>query len=139
MQHYKGEKCNMMIPFDSDFFSKTNGFILSKTNCFSLEQEEKIDHLGNRTIIKRIKYAPQKKLIKTEIQEKTVQQDSYEIENEIRSFKTGIIFKDIHEFVTQKVIPKKKNIKLEREVKIYDDGSKEYGEWRRKDNYAYYY
>ncbi len=131
MQRYKGEKYNMMNPFDLDFFSKTNGF--------SLEQEEKIDYLGNRTIIKRIKYAPQKKLIKREIQEKTVQQDSYEIKNEIRSFKTGIIFKDTHEFVTQKVIPKKKYIKVEREIKTYDDGSKEYGEWKRKDGYGSYY
>ena len=117
---YERENENMFIPFNFDLSKTKNGFFF--------EQEEKIDRLGNRTIIKRIKYAPQKKLIKREIQEKTVQQDSYEIKNEIRSFKTGIIFKDIHEFVTQKVIPKKKNIKLEREVKIYDDGSKEYGE-----------
>ena len=72
-------------------------------------------------------------------QEKTVEQDSYEIKNEIRSFKTGIIFKDTHEFVTQKVIPKKKYIDLEREVKIYDDGSKEYGDWKPKNGYGYYY
>lgn len=72
-------------------------------------------------------------------QEKTVEQDSYEIKNEIRSFKTGIIFKDTHEYVTQKVIPKKKYIKVEREVKTYDDGSKEYGEWKRKDGIGYYY
>ena len=66
------------------------------------EQEEKIDRQGNRTVIKRVKYSPkkEKKLVGRTTQEKTVEQDSYEIKNEIRSFKTGIIFKDTHEFVT---------------------------------------
>jgi hypothetical protein len=136
MQRYKGyerENENILFPFNFDFSKTTNGF------CF--EQEEKIDRQGNRTIIKRVKYSPkkEKKLVGRTTQEKTVEQDSYEIKNEIRSFKTGIIFKDTHEFVTQKVIPKKKYIKVEREVKTYDDGSKEYGEWKRKDGIGYYY
>ena len=130
---YERENENMLIPLNFDFSKTKNGF------CF--EQEEKIDKEGNRTVIKRFKYLPknQKKLVETKKEKKTVAQDSYDIKNEIRSFKTGIIFKDTHEFVTQKVIPKKKYIDLEREVKIYDDGSREYGEWKPKNGYGYYY
>ncbi len=106
---YERENENMLFPFNFDFSKTKNGF------CF--EQEEKIDKEGNRTVIKRFKYSPkkQKKVVKRTIEEKTVEQDSYDIKNEIRTFKTGIIFKDTHEFVTQKVIPKKKYIKVERE------------------------
>ncbi len=54
MQPIGGENNNMKFLFDFNLFSKT-------ANGFSFEQEEKIDHLGNRTVIKRLKFEPKKK------------------------------------------------------------------------------
>jgi len=72
-----------------------------------------------------------RKVIDVGKETKIEEQDDYEIVTVKQSFETGFIFKDTHYIDTQKVIPKKKQITLERSVTRYDNGDTEYGEWRR--------
>ena len=54
----------------------------------------------------------------------------FKIQTEQKSFKTGLIFKDTHYYTTQKVIPSEKEVKFERTVTYYTDGTINYGDWR---------
>lgn len=66
--------------------------------------------------------------IKTETK-KELRQD-YKIENETKSYKTGLIFKDTHYYETQKIIPVTREETYERTVTYYKDGKINHGEWR---------
>ncbi len=72
-----------------------------------------------------------RQITKEEIESKVETINDYEIITKQNCITTGIIFKDHHYFETQKVIPKPKNIPYERKVTYYDDGTINYGDWRR--------
>jgi hypothetical protein len=55
----------------------------------------------------------------------------FDVINQTKSYKTGIIFKDTHYYETQKVVPKSYYVNYERTVDQYDDGTKNYGDWRQ--------
>lgn len=72
-----------------------------------------------------------RQIVKTYFEKKTDVLNDFDIDYKTKSYKTGFIFKKTHYYETARVIPKKRYIRYERTVTQYDDGSINYGDWRR--------
>jgi hypothetical protein len=72
-----------------------------------------------------------RKVVKSFTQNKRELVKDYDIINQTKSYQTGIIFKDTHYYDTQKVVPKNHYVNYERTVDLYNDGTKNYGDWRQ--------
>ena len=72
-----------------------------------------------------------RKVVKSFTQNKRELKKDYDIINQTKSYQTGLIFKDTHYYETQKVVPKNYYVNYERTVDQYNDGTKNYGDWRQ--------
>ena len=114
----------------NDFFSNCldkKGYNLKLT-------QSRIDHPDGRvefqSSINVSKNKP-REIVNSFTQNKRELVKDFDIINQTKSYKTGIIFKDTHYYETQKVIPKNYYVNYERTVDQYDDGTKNYGDWRQ--------
>ena len=70
-------------------------------------------------------------VVNTYNETKTEVKKDFDIINQTKSYQTGLIFKDTHYYETQKVIPRNTYEKYVRSVSQYDDGTYNYGDWRK--------
>ena len=96
--------------------------------------QSKIDHPDGRveyqSRINLFKNEP-RKIVNSFTENKRELVKDYDIINQTKSYKTGIIFKDTHYYETQKVVPKNYYVNYERTIDQYNDGTKNYGDWRQ--------
>lgn len=107
-----------------DFFDK----YLSEGFAFKIDIREK-----NKERFMSATFFPvqnQRKVKEIRTEKKTEIIKDYDIKNNLKSFQTGLIFKDTHYYETQRVIPKNRKVEYKRDVTYYTDGSVNYGDWR---------
>ena len=72
-----------------------------------------------------------RKVVRRFTQTKTELKKDFDLINQTKTYKTGIIFKDTHYYNIQRVIPKDYYVNYERTVEEYNDGTINYGDWKR--------
>ena len=112
--------------------------LVNKGYKVEIEQKQTIKKDGNtENCIKATIFPPdynkereQRKVANIITEKKVLNKKDFYIKNEIKSFQTGIFFKDTHYYNSPKVIPFNRKQSYERTVLVYNDGNINYGEWR---------
>ena len=130
----KSFRNNEIVNYNGGGFPK-NFFDMMENNGYNLDlSQSRIKHPDGRLEIQsKIGFSKHKprKIVNTYQEKKTEVKKDYDKKTYTNSFKTGLIFKKRHYYETQKVIPKQIYENYQRTVTQYDDGSVNYGDWRR--------
>ena len=119
-------------PVKYDFFSNIDS--LDKKGYNLKLTQSRIDHPDGRveyqSSINLSKNKP-REIVKSFTQKKRELVKDFDVINQTKTYETGLILKDTHYYETQKVIPKSYYVHYERTVDQYNDGTKNYGDWRQ--------
>ena len=109
-----------------------DGFLNAILKGYSFEKTKVVHPDGTVEFMSRFYNNNKTRQVTKTIKEtKTERVKDYGIRSETKSYQTGLIFKDTHYYQTQKVVPKDYYVNYERTVTYYDDGTVNYGDWRR--------
>ena len=127
--NYQHEITNYNGYFPNDLFDKVQKGELSANFV-----QTKIQHPDGRIEFQsRIDISKNhpKKIINTYDEKKVDVTTDFILEPQLKSYKTGIIFKDTHFYETLNIIPITIHKIYQRTVTQYNDGTSDYGDWRQ--------